>query len=97
MVKHLTSNDNFNELIKNGDILVDFYAEWCGPCKMLAPILEKIDFVEVIKINVDEFHELAQEYGVMSIPTLIAFRNGEIINKVIGLQDLEEIKNMFEN
>ena len=93
------TSENFEKEVLNSDktVLIDFYADWCGPCKMLAPILEKIDFVEVIKINVDEFHELAQEYGVMSIPTLIAFRNGEIINKVIGLQDLEEIKNMFEN
>ena len=97
MVKHLTENDNFKDLIKAENILVDFYAEWCGPCKMLAPILEKIDFVNVIKVNVDEFRDLAIEYGVMSIPTLIAFKNGEIADTKIGLQDINEIKEMFEN
>ena len=97
MIKYLNENDDFNKLIKSGEVLVDFYADWCGPCKMLGPVLEKIDFTDVIKINVDLFPNLAQEYGVMSIPALIAFRDGEIINKTIGLQSLQEIKKLFED
>ena len=96
-MKYLTENDDFNELIKKEKVLIDFYADWCGPCKMLGPILEEIDFVDVIKVNVDTFPNLAREYGIMSIPTLIAFKNGEIINKKIGLQSINEIKEMFEN
>ena len=73
------SNENFDELIKGKTILVDFYADWCGPCRMLAPVLEeastKFD-TEIIKVNVDEHEEIAKKYGVMSIPTLIVFENG---------------------
>lgn len=93
MVKHFNKDDNFNELIKN-DVLVDFYAEWCGPCQMLAPNLEKIDY-DVLKVNVDEFQEIAIEYGVMSIPTLISFKNGEIDKQYTGYLDLEKIKEMI--
>lgn len=94
MIKHLEKNDDFYEVIKSGDYLVDFYADWCGPCKMIAPVLETLDNVNVIKINVDEFGDIAQKYGVMSIPTLIYFKNGVEIKKEIGFRNKEEIENM---
>lgn len=68
MIKHL-ENENMKEIIKEGVWVVDFYAEWCGPCKMLGPVLEQLQ-ENVLKINVDNHESLAQEYGVMSIPTI---------------------------
>ena len=85
---HVTK-ENFDE-IKNSDkpVLLDFYADWCGPCRMVAPIIEEIagerDDVVVGKINVDEQGELAQQFGVMSIPTLVVLKNGEVTNQVTG-------------
>lgn len=88
---HLT-NENFKELIK-GKTLVDFYANWCGPCKMIAPELEKAESeVKVVKVDVDEFEDLAREYGVMSIPTLILFSNGKEVKRNIGFMDKERIE-----
>ena len=71
MVRHYDGN-NFDEIIKSR-VLVDFYADWCGPCKMLGPELEKIDGIDIVKVNVDDNQELAREYGVMSIPCVILF------------------------
>ena len=88
--------ENFDELIKDGTTLVDFYAEWCGPCKMLAPLLEEISNeisdIKIVKVNTDNFEELSQKYGIMSIPTLILFENGKEINKNIGFISKDEIK-----
>ena len=89
-------NQNFKELIKD-KILVDFYANWCGPCKMLAPELERVESnVKVVKIAVDEFEELACEYGVMSIPTLILFENGKEIKRNIGFMDKDKIQKFID-
>lgn len=82
-------------LESNELVLVDFYADWCGPCKMLAPILEQIDSIDVLKINVDEFPDLAAKFGVMSIPTLILFRDGKEVKKEIGFRNLDDIKKMI--
>ncbi len=95
MIKHLDNKDDFNNFIKER-VLVDFYADWCGPCKMLAPILEKVDIIDILKVNVDAFPDLAANYGIMSIPTLILFENGKEIKKEIGFKTLEEIKKMCE-
>lgn len=83
---------NFKELIKE-KVLVDFYANWCGPCKMLSPILERIDSeLKVIKVDVDSFEDLAREYGVMSIPTLILFENGKELKRNIGFISEEQLE-----
>ena len=80
-------------------VLVDFYADWCGPCKMLAPIVEQIaaenDAYEVVKLNVDDAPDIAARYGVMSIPTLIVFKNGNAAAKTIGVQSKQTILNML--
>ena len=82
--------DNFKEevLETSGLILIDCYADWCGPCKMMAPILEEIaeerQDVKVCKVNVDEQPELASQFGVMSIPTLLVFRDGKLVNQAVG-------------
>lgn len=85
-------NENFNDLIKE-KILVDFYATWCGPCKMIAPELEKVESsIKVVKVDVDEFEELARNYGVMSIPTLILFDKEKEVKRNIGFMDKERIE-----
>lgn len=85
-------NENFNELIKE-KTLVDFYANWCGPCKMIAPELEKVESnVKVIKVDVDEFEDLARTHGVMSIPTLVLFENGKELKRTIGFMDKDKIE-----
>ena len=93
-VLHL-ENENFNEIISNGVTLVDFYAEWCGPCKMLGPIIEEVadelNGIQVMKVNIDEHGDIAQKYGVMSIPTLILFKDGNEVNKSIGFMPKEDI------
>ncbi|MCX4254653.1 MAG: thioredoxin [Bacilli bacterium] len=93
MVKHL-ENENMKEIIKEGVWVVDFYAEWCGPCKMLGPVLEQLQ-ENVLKINVDNHESLAQEYGVMSIPTICFFKDGELKNKVVGFRSKEEIEKLI--
>ena len=82
---------NFTDLISKGIHLVDFYAEWCGPCKMLAPVLETLEDIDIIKVNTDEFPLIAREYGVMSIPTLVYIKNGEVKLKEIGFRTKDEI------
>lgn len=94
MVKHLEKIEDFEKEI-SGEVIVDFYADWCGPCKMLAPILEETSF-NVLKVNVDDFQELAIKYGVMSIPTLIKFKDGEEVKKTIGFKTKEELEEEFK-
>ena len=88
-VKKLNLNNFENEILeKDGISIVDFYADWCGPCRMVAPVLEKVaeerEDVTVGKVNVDADGELAARYGVMSIPTLVVFKDGKEINRSVG-------------
>ena len=84
--------NKLDELIKEGTHLVDFYAEWCGPCKMLTPVLENLeDKINVIKVDIDKFEKLAFEYRIMSVPTLIFFKDGEKKEELIGFRDEEEL------
>ena len=94
MIKHL-ENENFKEVISNGVWIVDFYADWCGPCKMLGPVLEKLDN-NVLKINVDSHEDLAREFGVMSIPTICFFKDGNLVNKVVGFRSKDEIETIVK-
>lgn len=94
MIKYLENND-LNSKLKDKKILVDFYADWCGPCKMLGTILEEMDF-PILKINVDKFPELARKYGVMSIPTIILFDNGKEIKKNIGFLSKNELEEFLK-
>ena len=89
------NGENFDEIIKNR-VLVDFYADWCGPCKMLSPVLETID-ANILKVNVDIHEDLATSFGVMSIPTICFFKDGELKEKVIGFRNKEEIDEILIN
>ena len=81
-------DNNFNEAVKDGLVLVDFYADWCGPCRMMAPILEagaaEREDLKVAKVNVDESAALASRFGVMSIPTLVLLDGGEEVKRIVG-------------
>ncbi len=97
------NNDNFNEEVLESDIpvLVDFWAAWCGPCRMIAPILEQLadeydEKVKIAKVNVDEQTELASQYGVMSIPTLFLFKDGEVVKQTIGVRPKGELESMLD-
>ena len=92
MIRYLEKEEDFVELTQADKILVDFYAEWCGPCKMIGQVFESMEKeVEVLKVNTDEFPDLAQKFGVMSIPTVLLFKNGSEVDKFIGLRSKEEI------
>lgn len=100
---NLNSN-NFNEEITNTNklVLIDFFATWCGPCKMLSPIISEIaeeysDSVKVCKVNVDESQDLAMKYNVMSIPTLIFLKNGELVKSHIGFCQKSELNKMIND
>ena len=99
----LTTAD-FTEKItnSNGVALVDFWASWCGPCMMLAPVIDEIadDFAtraDIYKVNVDEEGEIAMKFGIMSIPTLIVFKNGEVFDKIVGVVPKEKIASVIES
>mgnify|MGYP004484197097 FL=1 len=90
MIKYLEKEEDFNNLIQNR-VLVDFYADWCGPCKRLGTILEEINDIDILKVNVDLFQNISNKYGVMSIPTLIIFDKGNEVKKSIGFKTKEEL------
>ncbi|WP_409297328.1 thioredoxin [Peribacillus sp. SCS-26] len=94
------TDQNFTDETGQGLVLADFWAPWCGPCKMIAPVLEELDAelgdkVKVVKLDVDENQETAGKYGVMSIPTLILFKNGEAVDKVVGFQPKEALADLI--
>lgn len=100
-VLDVTSN-NFEEEVLKSDkpVLIDFYADWCGPCKMLSPIVDEVanenDDVKVCRINIDNEQDLAVEYGIMSIPTLVVIKNGEETNRSVGVIEKDEILEMIK-
>ncbi|MGL4307713.1 thioredoxin [Cetobacterium sp. SF1] len=94
--------NNFKQevLEAKGVVLVDFWADWCGPCKMLGPILDELSMelknIKIAKVNVDESGELAGEYGIRSIPTMIVFKDGQKIDQMVGLKQKAELKELLQ-
>ncbi len=93
------SDDNFDEGIKQGVVLVDFYADWCGPCRMLTPVIEELaqemkGKITIAKVDTDQSVNVSAKYEVSSIPTLLLFKNGELIKRVVGLKDLDGLRKM---
>ena len=91
-------NDNFNDLIEKGRVLVDFNADWCGPCQMLKPTIEEFadenDEIKVVSVNIDDEDSLAEKYGVSSIPCLVYFKDGKEIERSVGLVPKERIESL---
>ncbi|MFC0211310.1 thioredoxin [Paenibacillus chartarius] len=97
-IVNVTDESFKNEVESTGTVLVDFWAPWCGPCKMIAPVLEELDKevtnLKIAKVNVDDNPESASRFGVMSIPTLIVFKDGQPVDKVVGFQSKDALKNV---
>ncbi len=96
----IINSDVFEKTIKEGVTLVDFFATWCGPCKMLGPILEELSTemtdVKFVKVDVDDNPELAEKFGIMSIPSVFLFKNGEVAGSFLGLRSKENVKAFIE-
>ena len=98
-----TTKDTFAEEVLHAStpVLVDFWAEWCGPCKMLSPILDELaeeyqGRVKIVKVNIDQEQALATEYGVRAIPTLLLFTQGQVADQIVGLRSKRDLKASFE-
>jgi len=96
------NNDNFEQEVLQSEktVLVDFFANWCGPCKMLSPIIdeiaEEVNDIKVCKVNIDEARDLAIKYDIMSIPTLLVFKNGNVANSALGLISKQKILDLIK-
>ena len=89
---YLDKEENFDDLIKEGTVLVDFSATWCGPCKMLESELESIeDKIKIVKVDIDKFQKLTQEYRIMIVPTMIFYKDGKKVNEVVGYHTSDEL------
>lgn len=102
MAVHFSDSDFEQEVLKSSSpVLVDFYAEWCGPCKMMAPIIDKLATeyegkVKIGKLDVEANGQVSAQFGVQSIPTLLFFKGGEVVNKLVGYKSEEELKTNLE-
>ena len=100
MVKEINQSEFSSAIKSSNKVLVDCYAPWCGPCKMISPIIdsvsEEIKYFNFYKLNVDEAGDVASEYGIMSIPTLLIFENGQLKQKVVGFMSKEEIEELLK-
>lgn len=97
----IVNEEEFKNEVKEGLVLVDFFATWCGPCRMMASVLEdaekELKDVKIIKIDVDESEDLARSFGIMSIPTIMLFKDGKEVDSHIGLMSIDKLKNFVNN
>lgn len=96
------TEETFAQEISSGLVLVDFYADWCGPCKMIAPVLDELateleGTVKIVKVNVDNCQSVAAEYKVMSIPTLILFKDGQVVQQTVGFQPKASLLSLIQS
>ena len=96
MIKYLENENDFEKEISKELVLVDFYADWCGPCKMMGKVLEEMDNIDILKVNVDSYPNIAREFKVMSIPTLIIFANGKEVKKNIGMMSKSDLESFIK-
>lgn len=96
MIEYL-SGQELEDVLTDDLTIVDYFAEWCGPCKMMGEVLKQLNGIKIIKVNVDEHESLAQEHGVMSIPTIEIYQNKEMISKFIGFKTKDEIEEIIAN
>jgi len=97
MLKTLSKESDFEKTIANGNWLVDFYADWCGPCRMLLPVLEKLATkYDILEINTDSFPNLAAQFGVMSIPNLLYFEDGKLKRQMVGYHTKDELEEFMK-
>ena len=95
MIKHLENSNDFEKEIQGDLVIIDFYADWCGPCQMLAPVLEQLDQemdIKIVKINTDDLPDIARAFRIMSIPTLILFKDGKPVKKELGYMPIERLR-----
>ena len=100
-MKMITNVEEFESVIQTGTVLVDFFATWCGPCKMLSPVLEELSEemngkATIVKVDVDELGDIAAKYRIMSIPALFVFKDGELKEKVVGFQPKPALTKLIE-
>lgn len=100
-MEHIKTVEEFNELIKGKKVVIDFFANWCGPCKMLAPIFEEVsnEFSDIkfAKVDIDEVEDLPKMFGIMSIPTLLIFEEGKLVKKISGYLGKDELIKFINN
>ena len=99
MIIHLES-ENYDEIVNNGLVVVDFFATWCGPCKMLSPVLEDVarDMnIKIVKVDIDDHLDIAKRFGIMSVPTLLVYKDGNVVDKLVGFMPKELIENKLSN
>ena len=99
MIKHLSNPSEFEQEVQGHAVVVDFYADWCGPCQMLAPVLEQLEketSIKIVKINVDETPDIARAFRIMSIPTLMLFKDGKLVKKELGYMPIERLREFIK-
>ena len=99
MIKHLSNPSEFEQEVQGQAVVVDFYADWCGPCQMLAPVLEQLEketSIKIVKINVDETPDIARAFRIMSIPTLMLFKDGKLVKKELGYMPIERLREFIK-
>ena len=96
MIEYINELDKFNEFIKEGTVLIDFFATWCGPCKMLSPVIEQVERehpeLKVVKVDVDEAPQIAVKYGIQAIPTLFLVKEGKVVDSRMGYLNKNQLE-----